>query len=466
MTKPDDRIAAVENGLLPAISLSGTRRRMNLAERMAHYHVPALGIAIIEDGEVCEEAAWGMADPESGHRCTPATLFQAACLSKLATTAVVLRLVARGVLALDRPVNEFLRSWQIPDNEFTLAQPVTLRHLLSHSAGTTVDGYGNGFSRNMPLPTLVQLLDGKSPAASSPVRVSGPVGRKFRYSSGGYAVVQLAIEDVTGRGFPEVARELVLEPAGMASSTFERPLPAELEARAATGHLVDGQPVGDGWRVMPEVASSGLWTTAGDFARLLVAIGASANAGADDALLPLDLAAEMFRSQFGGLPTLGAFVFGEGDGRRILHNGSNTGYRSEALLYADGRRGAVTLTNGESGDRLSKEVLNSIADVWRWDGYVVERSTVELPATMLRRYVGYYELMPGIGFLVEPSHGGDGLMVDALGFGRGQLFAESETVMFEPEMPTEFSFHLDDEGVADSALVSFHGKTFPAKRVR
>lgn len=439
---------------------------MNLAERMAHYHVPALGIAIIEDGEVCEEAAWGMADPESGHRCTPATLFQAACLSKLATTAVVLRLVARGVLALDRPVNEFLRSWQIPDNEFTLAQPVTLRHLLSHSAGTTVDGYGNGFSRNMPLPTLVQLLDGKSPAASSPVRVSGPVGRKFRYSSGGYAVVQLAIEDVTGRGFPEVARELVLEPAGMASSTFERPLPAELEARAATGHLVDGQPVGDGWRVMPEVASSGLWTTAGDFARLLVAIGASANAGADDALLPLDLAAEMFRSQFGGLPTLGAFVFGEGDGRRILHNGSNTGYRSEALLYADGRRGAVTLTNGESGDRLSKEVLNSIADVWRWDGYVVERSTVELPATMLRRYVGYYELMPGIGFLVEPSHGGDGLMVDALGFGRGQLFAESETVMFEPEMPTEFSFHLDDEGVADSALVSFHGKTFPAKRVR
>lgn len=438
---------------------------MNLAERMAHYHVPALGIAIIEDGKVCEEAAWGMADPESGRAATPDTLFQAACLSKIATTVVVLRLVAQGVLALDRPVNEFLRSWQIPENEFTRVQPVTLRHLLSHAAATTVDGYGNGFSRNMPLPTLVQLLDGKSPAASSPVRVTAPVGRKFRYSSGGFAVVQLAIEDASGRGFAEVARELVLEPAGMASSTFERPLPAGLESRAATGHLVDGQPVGDGWRVMPEMASSGLWTTAGDFARLLIAIGGSANAE-PGALLPFDLAAEMFRSQYGALPTLGAFVFGEGEGRRILHNGSNTGYRSEALLYADGLRGAVTLTNGESGDRLSKEVLNSIADVCCWDGYVVERSTVDLPAAILRRYVGYYELMPGIGFMVEPTHGGDGLLVDALGFGRGQLFAESETVLFEPEMPTEFSFHLTDDGVADSALVSFHGKTFPAKRVR
>jgi len=270
---------------------------------------------------------------------------------------------------------------------------------------------------------------------------------------------------VTGRGFAEVARELVLEPAGMGSSTFERPLPGELEGRAATGHLCDGQPVGDGWRVMPELASSGLWTTAGDFARLLVAIGTSANGGRG-ALLPPELAGEMFRSQFGGLPTLGAFVFGEGDGRRILHNGSNTGYRSEALLYADGVRGAVTLTNGESGDRLSKEVLNGIADVCSWEGYVVERPTVDLPAAVLRRYVGYYELMPGIGFAVEPAHGGDGLLVDAPGFGRGQLFAESETVMFEPEMPTEFSFHVNDEGVVDSALVSFRGKTFPAKRVR
>ena len=438
---------------------------MNLLARMEHYQVPAVALAIIEDGCVAQLAAYGEADPATGRVATNETIFQAACLSKIATTAVVLRLVAQGAFDLDQPVNGLLRSWQLPANEFTEAQPVTLRHLLSHHAGTTVDGYGNGFSRTMLLPTLVQLLDGKSPAASSPVRVCGPVGRKYRYSSGGFAVVQLAIEDTTGRPFAEVARDLVLGPAGMASSTFERPLPAAFEPRAATGHLVDGQPVGDGWRVMPELASSGLWTTAGDFARLLVAIGASANA-APGSLLPLDLASDMFRGQFGALATLGAFAVGQGDAERIRHTGSNTGYRSQAVLYGDGLRGAVVLTNGESGDRLSKELLNSVADVYGWPAYLVERDTIDLPPDILRRYIGYYELMPGIGFAVEPSHGGQGLMVDAVGFGKGPLFASSETDLFEPEMPTEFSFHVDGQGVADAALVTFLGKKFPAKRIR
>ncbi len=457
-------MAAVEHGLLPAISLSGARHRMELAERMAHYHVPAIAVAIIDDGVVCDEAAWGLADPATARAATTGSLFQAACLSKIATTVVALRLVARGILSLDRPVNEFLQSWQVPENEFTRAEPVTLRHLLSHAASTTVDGYGNGFARYMTPPTLVQLLDGKSPAACSPVRVTGPVGRGFRYSSGGFAIVQLAVEETTGRGFAEVARELVLEPAGMHSSTFERPLPGHLTECAATGHLIDGQPLADGWRVVPELASSGLWTTAGDFARLLVAIGAAVNASRG-ALLPRDLAAEMFRSQYGAPATLGAFVLGEGDRERILHDGSNTGYRSEALLFTDGRRGAVTLTNGESGDRLSKEVLNSIADSFGWDGYVVERRVIDLAPEILRRYVGYYEIMPGVGFVIEPAPGGEGLIVDALGFGRGRLFAESETVLFEPEIPTEFRFHMSGEGVPDSALVSFRGRSFAAKRV-
>src|SRR5690606_17154585 len=157
-------------------------------------------------------------------------------------------------------VNDQLTSWRLPANEHTAAQPVTLRHLLTHSAGTTVHGF-RGYARGEEVPTLVQLLDGVKPANSAPVRVDIPVGSRWRYSGGGISIAQLVVEDETQKPFAQAARELVLQPFGMGNSTYVQPLPAALRDKAATGHRASGEPVAGNWHTYPEQAAAGLWTT-------------------------------------------------------------------------------------------------------------------------------------------------------------------------------------------------------------
>ena len=112
-----------------------------------------------------------------------------------------------------------MTSWKVPANEHTAAAPVTLRRLLTHSAGTTVHGF-RGYASDARVPTLVQILDGIKPANSAPVRVDVPVGSKWRYSGGGISIAQLVVEEVTKTPFAEAVRELVLEPLGTTAAYF------------------------------------------------------------------------------------------------------------------------------------------------------------------------------------------------------------------------------------------------------
>ena len=170
---------------------------------------------------------------------------------------------------LDQELNKKLVSWKVPDNPFTGREQPTLRHLLSHTAGFSVHGFG-GYQVGAAVPPMKQVLDGKPPANSSPIRVELLPGSKVQYSGGGYTVMQLLIMDVTGKPFPQAMRTLVLDPVGMRDSTDEQPLPKGLAKLAATGH-VKGTPIAGGWHVYPEMAAAGLWTTPTDLARFVMA---------------------------------------------------------------------------------------------------------------------------------------------------------------------------------------------------
>ena len=110
---------------------------------------------------------------------------------------------------------------RVPDNEFTLEHNVTLRRILSHSAGTTVHGY-SGYHPGDPLPTTVQILDGAKPANSPAVCVDTVPGTAYRYSGGGTMILQLMMMDATGKDFPGLMRDLVLGPLCMSHSTYEQ----------------------------------------------------------------------------------------------------------------------------------------------------------------------------------------------------------------------------------------------------
>ena len=118
----------------------------------------------------------------------------------------------------------------------------------------------------------MQLLDGKPPANTEAVRVNKAPGSGFRYSGGGYEVMQLLVEDVTGKRFDEVARELILDPLGMRRSAYEQPLGEERARNAASAYRGDGKAIAGRWHTYPEKTAAGLWTTPSELALFVMEI--------------------------------------------------------------------------------------------------------------------------------------------------------------------------------------------------
>jgi CubicO group peptidase (beta-lactamase class C family) len=328
----------------------------DLAEAMRKLHIPSVDVALIESGRLAWSHVFGTA-PDNA-------IYQAASLSKLVTAVAALRLVDRGVLDLDRDVNDYLTGWRVPENDFTRDHPVTLRQLLSMTAGVGVPGYP-GYEPGQKLPTLQQILDGAPPANSPPVRVEAIPGSRYAYSGGGFEIVQALIEATTKVKFQDALQDLLLRPAGMANSYFPQPLPGELVRRAATGHDANGNELPGGWRVVPELAAGGLWTSAMDLAHLSLELE-RAYRGESGALLTRATAQAMMTQQNGGPYGLGAAVAGNGKNRVLMKRGQNIGYQSYMLLFPETGQGIVVLTGSDNGTTLATALIRRAAAAYQW----------------------------------------------------------------------------------------------------
>jgi CubicO group peptidase (beta-lactamase class C family) len=356
---PGAEPSEIERGLEIVRPDSGAAvaEHLDLGEALRTLNIPSVGIALIERGEL----AWARAH---GAGTSTRTLYQAASLSKTAAALAALRLVQQGRLDLDRDVNAHLTSWRVPETDLTRSRPVTLRGLLSMTGGMGVPGY-LGYPPGAPLPSLVQILDGVPPANSPPVRVEYVPGSRYAYSGGGYQIVQALVEDATRGPFEDALRELVLGPAGMADSLFVQPLPRALAARAATGHTGSGAELPGGWRVLPELAAAGLWSTPTDLAKLLVEI-ARAYRGADGRLLDREMARAMLAPQNGGPYGLGGAVAGSGRGLVLMKSGQNVGYQGYMLIFPETGQGLVVMTGSDNGTTLATALIRRAASAYGW----------------------------------------------------------------------------------------------------
>ena len=364
----DARIARVEASLLPKMGHVGMSAEMSLAERIRHYKVPGLSIAVIDRGRLAWARAYGIAAP--GKRLTTETLLQAASISKPVFAAGALQLVHRGQIDLDRPANSFLRSWRVPDSELASGNAVTLRQLLSHTAGLSVHGFG-GYAQGNPVPTLRQLLNGADPANSKPVRLTQLPGKAWRYSGGGTSVAQQLVEDVAGAPIANVLQASILTAADMTNSSFDQPMPAAKTSLAAFAHADDGVPVVGRWHTYPEQAAAGLWTTPTDLARfaLWVIDGARASNGNNEQRF---VASRLLEPQ-PGIQTdtatkmgLGLFLKGEGRSFHFSHGGSNKGFRAYLIGFPETGQGAAVMVNGDNGSPLIQEMLRAVAQEYAW----------------------------------------------------------------------------------------------------
>jgi len=384
-------IERIENGLLPPVPVQGATG-WALAERMDRWNVEAVSVAVIEDGEVRWAKAWGLADREADVPATTETLFQAGSISKPVAATGALRLVEEGVLALDEPINTYLESWKLPENDLTRQEPVTLRRLLSHTAGTTVHGFP-GYAPWAAVPTVPQVLDGAPPANTAPVRVDILPGSQVRYSGGGTTIAQLAMTDATGEAFPDLLRRLVLEPAGMERSTYENPLPERRLSEAAAGYRQSGAGVPGKRHTYPEMAAAGLWTTPTDLARFAIAAQRSLHGEPGGVLRPETAREQM--TPVMGPAALGFFLQDEGGTTYFGHNGADEGFQAILIASRDGGDGAVVMANSDNGNAIGDEIVRAIATEYGWEGYLPTAVTpVAMAATDLARYAGRYAMAP------------------------------------------------------------------------
>jgi CubicO group peptidase (beta-lactamase class C family) len=398
----DLRIEEVEHGLLP-IAATEPGIPANIENRMRAYGVPGLSIAVINGSKIAWAKGYGVADSASGRVVTTHTIFQAASISKPISALGAMVLVKQGRLHLDERVNEALRSWKIPENDFTRRQAVTLRMLLNHTGGlehADSDSYV-AFSVGDKLPSMLQILKGEPPARSGGVGVVAFPGTAFAYSGAGYEVLQQLITDVSGRPFEQYMQAEVLAPIGMTSSVFAQPLPEPLRAVAATGYFAGGEPLPGRFRVSPELSVAGLWTTPTDIARYVINVQ---RAYAGLARQPLDrkLTREMLNPGLGSRG-LGPAISGSGQSARFGHDGFNEGFESSFVAYENGGRGAVVMANSGFAFMLIKEVLGSISRVYGWPEYgatsqqppsasIQQRRVIPMRADLLDASAGLYAM--------------------------------------------------------------------------
>ena len=345
-----------------------------IPDRMAYYHVPGLSLACIHNGTVEWTQAFGVARV-GGEPVTPETLFQASSIGMPMTAVAVVRLVEQGKLNLDADVNQYLRSWNLPANKFTEQKKVTLRELLSHTAGATVHGFED-YAAGKQVPTLVQVLNGESPANSPPVTIDFVPGSQFRYAGGNYAIIQQILIDVTGESFPDLMQELVLQPLHMVHSTFQQPIPEKLQPLVATPYDKDGNAIAGGPRTSPVMAVGGLWTTPSDLALFALGIQ-NALAGKPGVIVSPSTAHEMLQAVLGEYG-LGFSIAGSGSNRYFWHPGATTGFLAVFFAYEKGD-GVVLMSNQQYSKALMLEVIHALAKQYGWTEFPTDESRFSNP---------------------------------------------------------------------------------------
>jgi len=445
------RIQRIQDSIVPGTLVKGEAvQTKKLSDLMSELHVPGVSIAVIHNGEIEWARGFGVTRT-GGPPVTSEKLFQAASISKPVTALAVLHLVQSGKLDLDTDVNKYLKSWKVPENEFTAKKKVTLRELLTHTAGTTVHGFP-GYAAGSPVPTLVQVLNGEKPANTPAIRVDTLPGTNWSYSGGGYVIIQQLLEDVTGKPFPKIMQELVLGPIGMTHSTYQQPLPAARLPEAATPYDQSGQPIVGGPHTYPEMAPAGLWTTPSDLARYAIEVQ-RALAGKSNRVISAATARKMLTA---GIKHWGLGpVTGGSDGHPYFgHGGANEGFQCNLIVYENGD-GAIIMANSDRGGALGEEIQRTIAYEYKWpDFQPTEHTVAKIDPTVFDAYAGAY--LVGRQYMTM-SREGERFYAHLTGQQPVEIFPQSDHEFFFKTVDAQLTFKAGPDGKATQVTLRQNG---------
>lgn len=437
------RIKDIETGLLRAVYIKGQKpEKLRLVERMVFYRVPGVCLAAIDNDEVSWVKGYGYRDSKEDGPITVDTIFQAGAFSQPITAAIALMMVEEGKLNLERDVNEYLKRWKIPDSEMARQRPITLKDLLVHRAGFS-NWVFPGYSKEEPLPTLLQILKGEKPAINTPLIPLDKPGTVIRTSESGYLVLQQLIEEVSGRPLAELAKEKIFDPVGMKNSFLAVEVPSEMMSKVATGHQRDGSQYPERWRRYPELAAKGLWTTASDMALFIAELMAAARGTYGKFISPQ--AARAMLTPQAGSRGFGFIIEGSGDEVYFHCEGRTAGFACALLVFPAKKQGIVAMTNSDNGQILIEEIFRAAAAAYNWPHFKpVERPLYRLDPSIYQQYVGRYEISPD--YILDVKYEDYYLIIQPTGQAPTKFYVESETVFFSVDPFIRIQFRRDERG--------------------
>jgi CubicO group peptidase (beta-lactamase class C family) len=439
--KVEGNISLVEKNLVGPVQTKGTRG-WTIAQRMAHYKVNGLSIAVIHNYKIEWAKGYGWADKSNKTPVTITTLFQAGSISKSLNAAGILKLNQQSKIDLYADINKYLRSWKFSYDAVSKQKKISMANLLSHTAGLGVSGF-SGYKLGQPIPTISQILNGSRPANSAPVRSVFAPGLRHEYSGGGTVISQMIILDVTHQSYSDYMHQNVLKPLGMNQSTFTQPRVKNAKA-LATGYFENGKQVEGKYHIYPEQAAAGLWSTPTELARFIISIQ-KAYGGKSDQLLTPGMAKLMLTPYIDKKAAFGTYIDNYNNEKYFQHSGLTYGYYCQYYGSLTGGNGVVVMSNSVNTD-LVAEIVNSVARVYGFAG--LYRSRVEkdfsVSDAILQSYTGQYKLGPGA--ILTVSRKGPQLFIQLTGDEKTPVFAETVNKFYLKAADAQLQFVKNSKG--------------------
>lgn len=457
-----NKMAAFENGLTEnkeIIFADSTLPQFNIIDRMKFYKVPSVSIALINNGKIEWAKAYGFADVEAGRPANINTLYQAASISKSINAMGVMQLVKQQKLSLTTDIRKYLLTWSFPDNEFSNGKTITISNLLSHTAGLSVHGF-IGYSSIDTLPSINQILDGQRPANNEAVQPILPPGSQFEYSGGGTTIIRKILDDQISTNYDSLMHALVLKPLKMNSSTFSQPLSSNY-TNIAYAYEKDMTVVNGKYYIYPEQAAGGLWTTATDIAKYIIAVQRALKNKQPAILNKEEILTMLTPAITSSSYALGTSIVTKGDEKYFWHDGESYGYCAVYYGSFTTGKGIVVLTNAypTNGKPLINEIVNSIATHYDWTNFYhpIVKKLVVVPDSLLDKYAGdYYSENPAMKIAIVKKNNG----LELTARRPETMFATGLNSFYLASSPNDACVFLSSnkDGIIDSFEVRQDGK--------
>jgi len=461
-----NRITSVENNLRQWTKIEG-QPELTLEERMKHYHVNGISIAVIEDFKIDWAKGYGWADSLTRRPVNTSTLFQVGSISKAINGLGILNLVEKGKLDLHKDINEYLISWKFPYDSLSRGKKITLANLLTHTAGLSGHGFP-GYEISDTVPSLFEILNGVPPANTKAIRSEFEPSLKYKYSGGGTTISQLIIQDVMQQPYHQFMRRTIFDPLGMRTSSYEQPPSAANKNLLATGYRSNGKAVPGNYHIYPEQAAAGLWSNPKELAAYVIEIQQSL-LGKSNRILSKEMTTTYVTPYNTKYITpypdeevaLGVFNRKVGNIRYFTHDGSDRGFKAKFIGSIEHGYGAVLMINSDSTEIL-EEVVNSIAFTYNWKNFLdPDKTVIKVNNDILNSYVGKYL------FEKEPMSvvkEGEQLFVLVNNI-KMQMWFTSETEFFNLEQRANTRFTKDAQGKVNGFVYKEEGFEMTAKKI-